>query len=172
MGEIIENIYEKKIYDKKTLIKDINPIKIIVEDIPQIIEISYSFWGKRGLYKRTILEKIINQKLSYAYKIKDELIAFCLMYNKINTNIINVYLICVKKEYQGNNLGKSLLSYCINYCKYCNFKNFDLHVSTNNIVAFTVYKKLGFIVKSFLKNYYRDENPENNDAFYMTLNIC
>ena len=166
MGEILG-----KYYDKETSIKAISPVKITTEDIPQILEISKSFWGKRGIYKNIILEKVINQHLSYAYKFRNELIAFCLMDYKPNTNIVNVFLICVKKEYQGNKYGKSLLSYCINYCKYSNYKNFDLHVSSTNVAAFTVYKKLGFIVKSFLKNYYKDDNPKNNDAYYMILNL-
>ena len=156
---------------EESLNKSIKPLMITIEDIPQILEISQSFWGKKGIYKSSSLEKVINQHLSFAYKIRGKLIAFCLMYYKENTNIVTVFLICVKKEYQGKHFGKSLLSHCIKNCQNHNFKNFDLHVSTTNVAAFAVYKKLGFVVKSFINNYYRDDNPKNNDAFYMTLNL-
>ena len=156
---------------EEPLNRSIKPHMITIEDIPQILEISKFFWGKRGIYKTSSLEKVINQHLSFAYKLRGKLIAFCLMCNKENTNIVNVFLICVKKEYQGKHFGKSLLSYCIKNCQNHNYKNFELHVSTTNVAALVVYKKLGFVVKSFNKNYYRDDNPKNNDAFYMTLNL-
>ena len=78
---------------------------------------------------------------------------------------------CVKREFKGNHLGKSLLSYCINYCNELDFKNFALHVSTTNTPAFNLYKKLGFVIKDFIQQYYDDEKPEDSDAYLMTLNM-
>ena len=158
------------IFNLNKFFQEPKPIKMTKEDIPQIIEIYKSYWGTIGLYKDSTLKKIISQKISYAYKKGGEIIAFCLIYytkNKIGI----ITLICVKKEYKGHHLGKSLLSFCINNCSKLNIKKFSLHVSTTNLHAFTLYKNLGFIVKKHITNYYHDENPKDNDAFYMTLNI-
>ena len=165
MGEI----FGKKESDNN-LINNIKPILMTINDIPQINEIYKSFWGAQTLYNNNILEKIINLNMSYTYKIKNEVIAFCLMAYNNKKKLISVILLCVKKEYQGKHLGKSLLSFCINMCKNRNFRNFDLHVSTTNLTAFILYKKLGFVVNSFIKNYYHDVNSKDNDAYYMTLN--
>ena len=86
-------------------------------------------------------------------------------------DIVRIILICVKKEYKGNHLGKSLLSFCINYCFNLGLKNFSLHVSTTNMPALKLYKKLGFRINKFIEKYYHDENPKDNDAYYMTLHI-
>ena len=46
-----------------------------------------------------------------------------------------------------------------------------MHVSTTNIPAFKLYEKLGFSIKSTINKYYHDENPKDNDAYYMTLTV-
>ena len=153
----------------ENLIKNIKPIKMQIEDIPQIANIFISYWGTKCLYKDIVFEKIINQNLSFVYKIKDEVIALCLMHYNHKYNIVQVDLLCVKKEFKGHHLGKSLLSFCINYCKSLNYNNYSLHVSTTNIPAFNLYKKLGFVICGFIQKYYSDEKPEDSDAYYMTL---
>ena len=167
MGEIIGKIIDNKNVDNSN---NINPIKMHIKDIPQIIDIYKSYWGNIGLYKNITFEKIINQKLSYVYKIKNEIIAFCLIHYK-NKDIAIIDLLCVKKEYKGNKFGKNLLSFCINYCKQLNFKKINLHVSTNNFPALNLYKKNGFVISNFIEKYYHDKDQKNNDAYYMELNL-
>ena len=160
-------------------IESIELNSVSISDIPQIKEIFISYWGKRGLYKDSTFKAIIGQKLSYAYKSKNKVIAFCLMCYKLrkkdndNTddNFVEVALLCVRKEYRNQKLGSSLLSFCIDNCKKYNFQKIALHVSTTNLPAFSLYKKLGFIVESFHEKYYHDENPKDNDAYFMTKNI-
>ena len=151
--------------------KNILPIKITIKDIPQIIEIYKSYWGNRGLYDYSSFKSIIEQNLSYAFKIGDEIIGFCLIENRINPRIIEIDLLCIKKGFQGNHFGKNLLCFCINICRNLKFQNIALHVSTTNIPALTLYTKLGFKINKVSKQYYHDENPKDNNAYYMTLNI-
>ena len=86
-------------------------------------------------------------------------------------DIVNISLLCVKKDYKGNHLGNKLLSFCINNCNELELNNFALHVSTTNTPAFNLYTKLGFVITDFIKHYYRDEAPEDSDAYLMTLNM-
>ena len=148
----------------------IKPIKMKIKDLPQIIEIYKSYWGERGLFKDSIFKNIIQQNLSYVYKINDEIIGFCLMEYLPNNNIIEIALLCIKEEYKSIHLGKTLLSFCINYCISKNYKNFSLHVSTKNIPALRLYEQIGFTTRKLINNYYNDEDPKVNDAYYMTLN--
>ena len=93
MGKVLE---EKDYIER--IIKDIKPIKMAIEDLPQIAEIFISYWGTMGLYHDTVFERIINQNMSYVYKIHDEVIAFCLMSYDYNEDIVEVDLLCVKKN--------------------------------------------------------------------------
>ena len=152
--------------------KNITPVKITIDDIPQIIEIYKSYWGNTGLYKYSLFQLIIEQNLSYAYKIGDELIGFCLMENIPKEKNIEVALLCIKKGFQGFHLGHNLLSFCLNLCKNLKFHNFSLHVSVTNYIALRLYTKLGFKIEKLINEYYQDEyieNIEDNDAYYMTL---
>ena len=166
MGKVLE---EKDYIER--IIKDIKPIKMAIEDLPQIAEIFISYWGTMGLYHDTVFERIINQNMSYVYKIHDEVIAFCLMSYDYNDDIVEVDLLCVKKKYKGFHLGKNILSFCIDNCIKLNYNNFCLHVSTTNTPAFNLYKKLGFEIKEFIAEYYSDEKPEDRNAYYMELKI-
>ena len=91
--------------------------------------------------------------------------------NNTDKNIVEVALLCVREGYRHQKLGSTLLSFCINNCKKYNFQKIILHVSSTNLPAFSLYKKLGFIVESFHEKYYHDENPKDNDAYLMTKNI-
>ena len=166
----ISYIYSKSLARNIYNIKNIKPIKMLIKDIPQIQEIYISYWGSKTVYVYSELERIINYNLSFGYKIKNELIGFCLCDIYSNEDIIEIALLCIKKEYKGKHLGKSILNFCIKYCTKLNYNNFALHVSINNIPALNLYKKQGFVIKELIKQYYEDEEQGNNDAYYMVLN--
>ena len=159
----------RKRYKMKKMLKDIKPIKIVLSDIPQIKEIYKSFWGTIGLFANIEFHYIIKQNLSYLYKIDDEIIGYCLVEFLKKDNIASIDLLCIKKEYQGYHFGKSLMTFCINNCCNLNIKKFSLNVSTTNIKAINLYRKEGFVVKNIIKNYYNDNDPKDNDAYYMLL---
>ena len=163
---------------KNENIESIQINSVSINDIPQLKEIFISYWGKNGLFKDATFKAMIGQKLSYAYKSKKKVIAFCLMCynerkkdNNIDKKTVEVALLCVREGYRHQKLGSTLLSFCINNCKKYNIEKITLHVSSTNLPAFSLYKKLGFIVESFHEKYYHDENPKDNDAYFMTKNI-
>jgi len=160
---------QKKYIEK--LIKNIKPDYMTIEDIPQVAEIFISYWGTMCLYHDTVFERIIDQNISFVYRIQNEVIAFCLMEYDHIKDIAEVDLLCVKKEYRGYHLGKSILSFSINFCRRLGLKNFSLHVSTTNMPALKLYKKLGFFVCRYIEKYYSDEKPEDSNAYFMKLCI-
>ena len=154
--------------DKKNI--EYQPILADIDDISQIKSLGYSFWGNEGIYSPTFYLELLKQNLSYVYKQKRLIIAVCLVRYEESENKIGIDLLCVKKEYQGKGLGKSLLNFCINNCVGKGCYKFYLHVATTNTVAIKLYQKLGFYKKEFIKNYYYNDPPPNNDAFLMQLN--
>lgn len=72
-----------------------------------------------------------------------------------------MYSLAVSKNYQGQGIGKKLLEYILNKTD----KNISLEVNTNNLIAISLYQKLGFEINKQINNYY-----ENGDAAYkMTI---
>ena len=153
--------------------EEYKPVLAVIDDIPQIKSLGASFWGKEGIYSDKFYMEALKQNLSYAYKekIKNKniLIAICLVrYDKEN-DVVGIDLLCVKEMYQGMGFGKALLSFCINKCLENCYNKFYLHVATTNYKAISLYKKLGFSIVKLVKNYYYNDKPPDNDAYYMTL---
>ena len=76
--------------------------------------------------------------------------------------------IAVLPAYQGRGLGKVLLSSMIEECKLRAIERMTLEVRESNLVAQSLYKKLGFVEGAIRKNYYSD-NQE--DAIVMWVNM-
>ena len=161
----------RQLLDQKLVqqIKNLRPILMTIDDIKEISEIFISFWGDQGLYSEKTFINIINQELSYVYKLNGQIIAYCLVEYNNDKRIAEIALLCVRKGFQGYHLGQNILKYSIEKCEEIGITNFGLHVSTTNTRAFNLYKKLGFLIQNFIPKYYDDEEPEDSDAYYMTL---
>lgn len=154
---------KKKENDKPT------PILALFDDIPQINNIIISFWGKNARYNNQFYYKVLKSNFSYVYKIDKEIIAVCLVNCYKEQKEISIDLLCVKKAYQGNGLGKSLLDFCIKNCMKEGYYSFYLHVATTNSIAIKLYEKMGFNKLEYVPNYYFQDPPPNNDAYLMKL---
>lgn len=65
-----------------------------------------------------------------------------------------LFLIAVKKEFQGLGYGKILLEYLLNKLKENNVKVCYLEVSSKNSRAINLYKKFGFYEYGYREKYY------------------
>ena len=83
--------------------------------------------------------------------------------------LLKLIYYALKKNIKDIIQGK--IYYCIDNCIKLDYKNFSLHVSTTNLPALNLYRKLGFEAKFFIEKYYSDEKPEDSNAYYMELNI-
>ena len=153
--------------------EEYKPYLAVVDDIPQIKLLGASFWGKEGVYSDEFYLEALKQNLSYVYKDrvknKNILIGVCLVRYQENSDYIGIDLLCVNKNYQGMGFGKALLSACLNKCMENGYHKFYLHVATTNSKAINLYKKFGFYKHKFVKNYYFNDKPPDNDAFMMKL---
>ena len=141
----------------------------VLDDINQMDSISQEIWGESGKYSKNFYSSAINQNLSYVYKEKNIIIAFCLIRNDSKTNQVGIILLCVKKNNQRKGIGKTLLKYCIDNCRKKGYENFYLHVAVVNKPAINLYINLGFKGVMHLPNYYSKEKWPYNEAFLMKL---
>ena len=161
-----QNYYKSQ---KKSDINDYKPELALIDDISQINNIIVSFWGKNSKYDNRFYYRVLKHNLSYVYKIENEIIAVCLVEKFEREKEIDIALLCVKKAYQRNGLGKSLLNFCINNCIKKGYYVFFLHVATTNFIAINLYKKLGFYAVKYVPNYYHNDPPPDNNAYLLKL---
>ena len=156
--------------EKNEKIDEIIPILGTIEDISQIKELSYYFWGRVGLFTNEFYIEVLKQNLSYVYKDKNTLIAVCLVrLDEDHSNSINIDVLCVNPKYQRKGLGRALLSFCINNCVEKGYNKFYLYVATTNTKAMNLYISLGFVKSKIIKDFYSFDNPLDRDAYKMKL---
>ena len=155
--------------NNKLINTDYTPISPTEEDIPAIKELCYYFWEEEGIFSENFYEEILSQNLSYIYKDNSILIAVCLALYEDNLKQVNISVLCVHNEYQRRGIGKSILNACIDNCVEKGYNEFNLNVCVTNHNAIKLYKKVGFIYKKLCKNYYSEDEPPNNDAYFMEL---
>ena len=148
---------------------DYTPISPTKDDIPEIKALCYYFWEEEGIFSENFYEDILNQNLSYIYKDKDTIIAICLALYEDNLKQVNISVLCVHSKYQRRGIGKSILNICIDNCVEKGYNEFNLHVCVTNENAIKLYEKVGFINKKLCKDYYSEDEPPNNDAYFMEL---
>ena len=141
---------------------EIQPFK--KEDIKEIVEISYKFWKKNGIYSISFYNQRIIEQLSFVLKINNKLVGCCLCEN-LGNRISSISLLMIDDIYQNQGFGKFLLNYCLEHLKYKGFIFCQLHVCTTNYKAMNLYEKFGFERMKFVKNYYINE--KDKDAFIM-----
>lgn len=101
-------------------------------------------------------------------KQKEEIIAYAfLMANYDESHLLNM---CVDKIHQGKGLGRQLLTYLENVCKYNQSKLFLLEVRQSNPIAQNLYTSFGFKKIGLRKNYYQCINGRE-DAIVMTKKV-
>lgn len=141
------------------------------DDIQEIKNLCYYFWEEEGIYSENFYETILSQNLSYIYKdkAKNIIIAICLVLYEKKKKEVNISVLCVKSDYQRQGLATSILEASIDNCMKKGFNKFYLHVMVTNEKAINLYLKVGFKKCKFVKNYYKNDPPPNNDAFLMRL---
>lgn len=138
-----------------------------LEDIDRIYEIeTKSFatpWSKEAFYN-----ELMNNKFAFytVIEIGNEVAGYCGAWVVIDeVHITNIALL---PEYRGMKLGEALLRKVMDLVIEMGAKTMTLEVRVSNIVAQSLYRKLGFQEGAIRKQYYTD-NLE--DALVMWVNL-
>ncbi|MDX8363304.1 ribosomal protein S18-alanine N-acetyltransferase [Cytobacillus sp. IB215316] len=138
-----------------------------VEDIENVLKVEEASFATPWS-KDIFLSEINNNKYAH-YIVAEEnglVIGYCGAWIIIDeAHITNVALL---PEYRGRKLGEAMLKQLVDFAKALGAKTMTLEVRVSNIIAQSLYRKLGFNDGGIRKNYYTD-NQE--DALIMWVNI-
>lgn len=156
-----ECLYQNKITLRQAIVTDINSFLQIEEDV---------YDGKTPWNHTAFLQEMLNNRRSiYISAVaKNEVIAFIgvdFYPLKFEAHITNF---AVATPYQGQGLAKFMMKKIMDFCKDEGYKVISLEVNNNNIIAKSLYAKMGFEEGKFLKNYYT-ETLEDAIEMYVYL---
>lgn len=133
---------------------DENYLNEISKDLNEFDE----FWNERILR-----DEFSSEDSKYFVAIDDEkILGFAgLWFNIDEAHVMNI---AVKKEFRRNHIGMQLLEFLIEVAKNENKDCITLEVSSENMAAYNLYKKINFDEVGRRKKYYNNEF----DAIIMT----
>lgn len=132
-----------------------------LEEISKDLIMYDEFWNKN------ILESEFKNENSEYFVLIDysKIIAFAgILVGVDSCEIMNI---AVNKEFRRTGYGSKMLKYLINRTKELGKQELLLEVNENNVPAIELYKKFGFKIDGYRKNYYNGEE----DAILMNIQI-
>lgn len=90
---------------------------------------------------------------------------------KMIPNMVYLETLSVLPKYRHLGIGKRLLSHLIEETKNKFIHEIVLHVHIDNKDALEWYKKHDFVEKDLIKDYYKNQNLLNPDAYVLSLKI-
>lgn len=94
-----------------------------------------------------------NNYIVFKAKVDKEIVGFIMLQK---SDELNIDSIAVKKEFRNLGIATKLVQKAEEFAKTEKIENLSLEVSNNNITAYLLYKKLGFVECRIRKNYYAD----------------
>ena len=132
-----------------------------LEEISKNLVMYDEFWNKK------ILESEFKNEQSEYFVLIDysQIIAFAgILVGVDSCEIMNI---AVNKEFRRTGYGSKMLKYLIRRTKELGKTELLLEVNENNTPAIELYKKFGFSIDGYRKNYYNG----TEDAILMNINV-
>ncbi|WP_075983426.1 ribosomal protein S18-alanine N-acetyltransferase [Bacillus massilinigeriensis] len=137
------------------------------EDIDQILKIEHASFSLPWSRDAFVNEMTRNQYALYiVLEEGDLIIGYCGMWVVVDE--AHVTNIAILPEYRGQKLGEALMRKAMAAAKENGAATMTLEVRVTNIVAQSLYRKLGFQDGAIRKNYYTDNSE---DALVMWVNL-
>lgn len=146
---------------KKDILSLIEIRKLSIMDLEKLIKIwnedpeEYSKYFIPFKMKYENLKEILNKSnkdLFFVICVDNNIAGFFMLRGFDEGFNIPSYGVWISSKYSNKGLAKLSLYYSITVCKVSGIKKLMLKVHPNNKIAFTMYKKLGFIETGFDKN--------------------
>ena len=137
--------------------------KIVLEkmkndDIKNVVEVETKSFTIPWHEESFIQELTNNLALYLVAKIENKAVGYVGVWKILNEgHITNV---AVHPDYRNQGIAKALVSELLLLCMKEGIDSFTLEVRESNIIAQTLYKKLGFVEAGIRKKYYSDNNED------------
>ena len=138
-----------------------------IDDLEYIYKLeldSYRFPWTKEILRDCILYKYD----SYSVFIDDTLVGYII--SKISFPESHILNLTVDINYRNNGIGQALIELTINDARIRNSQDIILEVRSRNLIAQSLYSKLGFEKIGVRKGYYDSENGRE-DAFVLRLKL-
>ena len=128
--------------------------KANIEDLSLIYELEKNNITVNSMSENQI-ERVLNNENYIVLKavIENEIAGFVILQK---SDELNIDSIAVKKEFRNLGIATKLIEKASGYAKENYISTLSLEVSYNNVTAYLLYKKLGFVERRTRKNYYID----------------
>ncbi|GIN88912.1 ribosomal-protein-alanine acetyltransferase [Heyndrickxia sporothermodurans] len=141
--------------------------KATVDDIDGIMKVelqSFSLpWSREAFFNEFVKNHFA---VYFVIEDRNKIIGYCGVWLVVDeAHITNIAIL---PEYRGQKLGELLLRSMMEFSIESGAKSMTLEVRVSNLIAQSLYKKLGFFEGGIRKNYYTD-NQE--DALVMWVNL-
>ena len=138
-----------------------------MSDIEEVMEIEVSLYDFP--WTKSIFSDCIQVGYScWAYKQNYQIQAYCVL--SAGAGEAHILTLCVRKEYQGQGLGKLLLQHLIDLAMDHKAEVLLLEVRPSNVPAVYLYQKFGFNEVGTRKGYYPAKDGRE-DALIMALDL-
>ncbi len=137
------------------------------EDLERVMEIerdAFSHPWDLSIFRYELMENKFAHYLVYEYR--GLIIGFCGLW--IIMGDAQITNIAIHSDYRGYGLGEGLLHSAFAYLQQFQVETLSLEVRRSNIVAQSLYRKMGFQEGGIRKNYYADNGE---DALVMWVNL-
>lgn len=137
---------------------NIEVINLTLEDVEKVEELEQLLFddvsiGDTAWNKEMLKSMIQNENyIKYVAKIENMIAGYIICEV---TDEINISRVAVDLNFQNHGIASKLIDYVFNISKEKDM-NLSLEVCENNIRAYKLYSKLGFITRRIRKNYYKD----------------
>ena len=138
-----------------------------IKDVTKLYNLEQELFNAQNfpLSKGSLRYHILNNLL-YTAEVDGEVAGYILVL--IKRAKAKLYSIGVNENFRGKKISQMLIDTILRELKILNFKQVLLEVRTDNVVAITLYKKVGFEIKKTLKEFYLD----GCDAHLMELDYA
>jgi len=142
-------------------------------DLDKIVEIERKCFSKYIAYTPKQLKYLITRanSLSLAEIKHDVLRGFIIVLYKNGTSVAGIETLNVDPIFQGNGIGKKLLSAAEIDMHSRGINRIRLEVSIGNNSAIKLYERSGFRKTAILRNYYVNDQYGSRDAFKMVKGL-
>lgn len=125
-----------------------------INDIESIIALEESRLGES--LGKSFFENMLSNGLNAIYILKENNVLISYISLSFDGEIVEIYNLCVNKDYEHKGYGYQILKFIIDYYK--DASSFILEVRRSNDKAINLYKKVGFKEIYVRKNYYKNED--------------
>lgn len=149
-------IYPKTFEIPEFINPDLQLSEVIADEVEELARVGNITFEDDYSNSLSIIKASIEaeDKLQYSLKYKNKIIGLGAV--TIEDDNLTIYGLGILPDYQGKGFGKALVYLILNDLKRFANKQISLEVNSENTVAYNLYKKLGFEVKTKYDYYRKD----------------